>query len=230
MSAIGFSLPTALVAAIVVSIALISSSIATKLLAVVIGISATFLMAVFSFDFFKDAQPSSVAIIVGAFLASLGWVTTNTISRANLRKSHTMDVVIKTRIGGEILWHRRNVFRELAYNELLTGEKYVAMLKALDCKSEWSTEKNTSPPVDSLRIILNHYEYIAASVRGGELDYSIIKNTLSQTIISYHDDWLAAVILEQKRNPASFEHLAWLVQRLRKDSSRKSISKCLRQW
>jgi len=180
-------------------------------------LTGAFAYAVFTTDFFANARSQAVTLGFVGLLAVLGWITSNAVSREHFRKSHTMDLVIKTRIGDELNWHKMNLFSHLSYEERLTCEQYKDYKRELLDPRNYCPQQKRIPLIISLWAILNHYEYIAHGVRTKELDFNIIRNTLRGSILAYVDDYNAVINVEQKENQQSFEHLVWLAGKLRKN-------------
>lgn len=181
-------------------------------------LTGAFTYAVFITDFFANARSQAVTLGFVGVLAVLGWITSNAVSREHFRKSHTMDLVIKTRIGDELNWHKLNLFANLPYDKRLTCEEYKAYKRELLNPINYCPQQKKIPLIISLWAILNHYEYIAHGVRTKELDYNIIRNTLRGTILAYVNDYENVIEIEQMVNKQSFEHLVWLAGKLRKNT------------
>jgi hypothetical protein len=71
------------------------------------------------------------------------------------------------------------------------------------------------PLRDSLRMVLNHYEFISAGIRNGDLDETLIRDSERGTILNLFEGSRGYIdgLRTTRRRRATFEHLEWLHKR-----------------
>jgi len=146
---------------------------------------------------------SATAILIGAGLATLGWVYTARRSRNLARKQHTVNVMLQASFNSDF----RNSLKVLA-PYLKTGAP-----KPPDFSDEINPEFGAA-----FRQVANHYEFIAAGLRNGDFDERLVKDSLRGTILTLfeicHDSiWK---LRDSRRRQSIYEHLEWLYKRWEK--------------
>ncbi|HVR51104.1 MAG TPA: DUF4760 domain-containing protein [Pseudorhodoferax sp.] len=155
-----------------------------------------------------------VGSIVTIAVAILVWIGTSYVTVRNSVKQHTMNVLLESRLSETYLRHAKAVARAFQnQNGALTP-----MTQA---------EYNDPPPeIDfgSLNYQLNYFEFIAVGIRHGDLDESLLKESMRGIVCSVF--CIADVYIqncrkgsEDPKRTKTFEHLCWLHRRWRNDSA-----------
>lgn len=71
------------------------------------------------------------------------------------------------------------------------------------------------PDRDSLRLVLNYYEFIASGIRNGDFDEQMVKDSLRGTILNLYESCEEGIfkLRTNRRRVALYEHLEWLHRR-----------------
>jgi hypothetical protein len=101
----------------------------------------------------------SLAILIGAVFATLGWLYTARRSRVLARKQHTINILLQTSFNKEFGDSFRTVADMLA--------KPCPDLTQPDLKEEW---------YHYIRM-MNYYEFTAVGIRYGDLDERLIRES-----------------------------------------------------
>lgn len=145
------------------------------------------------------AMQPGIAILVAAVLATVGWMFTARRNRTIARKHHTFNVLLTMSFN--------DVFIE-AYETLAPAIKNKKLPKSLDGRSNNDLRNAT-------KIILNHYEFLAAGVRNGDLDEKLLKDSERSMVVHLYEgcgEFIYAVRDNRKRQTIN-EHLEWLAMR-----------------
>ena len=135
------------------------------------------------------------AILIAALLATLGWLYTTRRQWDLSRRQHT-------------------------FNALLTMGFSKEFLKLVEEISPAIRSNSLSPPLDDtkakeLMTILNHYEFLAAGIRNGNIDENLLRDSEGGMIIGLVEasqDYFKEIRQKRGRN-AIYEHLDWLYRR-----------------
>ena len=68
---------------------------------------------------------------------------------------------------------------------------------------------------DASLFVLNQYEFLAAGVRSGSVDYALVKTTMRGPLINVVQTYAAQINGFRAGNPRSFDNLLWLYRRFR---------------
>lgn len=138
------------------------------------------------------------AILIAAIMATAGWVYTIRRHRIIARKQHTFNALLTASFSQD-------------YNKSIQIlSPYLRMRTKIKIGKDQDEEV-----VSCLRFLLNHYEFLAAAVRIGDIDEKLLKRTerglILSAIISGEN-----YIYNQRDGPtrkAVYEHLDWLYRR-----------------
>ncbi|MCH8111255.1 MAG: DUF4760 domain-containing protein [Proteobacteria bacterium] len=153
------------------------------------------------------------AILVGAGLATFGWVYTARRHRRISRKQHTFNVLL-----------------HMSFNEVF--------LKALKCASTHFRDQTLPDLLDEanvelrrkVRIILNHYEFMAAGVRNGDLDEQLLRDSERGVVVQIYESCQHHIysVRNTRQRQSINEHLEWLYKRWNPNPPRRT--KRLIEW
>lgn len=146
--------------------------------------------------------PTGLVLAVSALLATLGWIYTARRARWLARKHHTFNTLTNVQFSV--------AFRK-AFKALSTYLKTEPRARLDEIEDEDTRQK--------VRLILNHFEFISAGIRRGDIDEDLVHDTYRGTVRVYFEqleDYIYSVRNARKRN-AIFEHLEWLYVRWEQD-------------
>jgi len=143
----------------------------------------------------------STAIIIGAILATFGWIYTGRRGRTLAKKQHTITVMMKANFDAEFLKARSEITNYIKGtsklpDDFLTNDKYIALGA-------------------SVRRVINHYEFVAAGLRNGDLDERLVKDSERSTFVMVYvnmKDYIWSLRNGRDRMTI-YEHLEWLHNR-----------------
>jgi hypothetical protein len=141
---------------------------------------------------------SQTLTIFGIAFATTGWVWSTKRARSLSRKQHTFNALLQSRFNAQYQ-EAHGVMR----HHIKSGKKV-----------ELSKIKNKEFD-GKLTFILNHYEFLSAGVRNGDISEQLLKDSQRSVIVSLFE--FAEPYIQNLRNDrhkqALFEHLEWLYMR-----------------
>ena len=181
-----------------------------------------------------EGAPDSLLnpVLLATFFAVAGWVTTNTNASIHQRKQHSL----------RVLFEMRHSTLYQGYTELI--EQLVAEVRKARAKAQQKpassigvgalslaeTRLSYEKPVcggvetgqyeDAIDYILNHFEFIALSVRNGDLDPHFVRKSQAGLIIRTYklfEVWIETYAgvkrIHGKRYATNriYEHFLWLI-------------------
>ena len=173
------------------------------------------IVVVFGFiNIAMHVQRTEHLLMWAAFLATLGWIYTNYVNVLNLRRSHTMNVLIQMRNSAEFQRHRLNVSTRFPIGKPVT-QGDVASLKQ-ERADPSAYKDNKIPVMDSIVYLLNYYEFISVGVRTLDLDEHMIELTLRSILVTYFAHVSPIIDDRRSENPNVFTNYVALVTRFQK--------------
>ena len=147
---------------------------------------------------------TAAAALFSAALATTGWLYTARRARTLSRKQHTVAVMLQASFNSEF----KNIYKSMR----------------IHIRDKTIPNPLTGDPelVDSIRRVLNHYEFIAAGLRNGDFDEQLVLDSERSTILNIYDgcsEYIWALRNDRKRM-AIYEHLEWLSARWNDTSAR----------
>ncbi|MGF1624671.1 MAG: DUF4760 domain-containing protein [Alphaproteobacteria bacterium] len=154
------------------------------------------------------------AILIGAALATAGWLYTARRGRTLARKQHTINIMLK----GNFDERLRSAHKQIA--DHIRAHTTFPEPKAPEFQAL----------LPDLRLILNHYEFIAAGIRRGDVDERLVIDAERGTILSLFEKSETYIFSTRtnRRNQALYEHLEWLHVRWEKSPPVRVVCAC--EW
>lgn len=141
------------------------------------------------------------SILIAVLLAAAGWIWTGRLQRSLLRKQHTFNALLNASFTA--------AFQD-AHNEV----RVHLLNQQLPDLNEPGNEKLKT----QLVFLLNHYEFLAAGIRNGDISERLLKDSEKGSVISLISvcgEFIESTRGDRKRK-ATFEHLDWLYDRWRR--------------
>lgn len=177
------------------------------------------------------SEPLFNPVLLATFFAVAGWVTTNTNASIHQRKQHSLRVLFEMRHStlyqGYVECIEQlvtEVGRDRAADQPGSAPAAVDTLTLEETRRTYVErvhgEAQTRAYVDAIDYILNHYEFIALSVRNGDLDpHFVRKSQAGQIIRTYKlfEVWIETYAgvrtIHGKRYATTriYEHFLWLI-------------------
>jgi hypothetical protein len=176
----------------------------------IFGGVAFVVISIVCFSFYHYSTSITPDLYVVAWLASVGWVVTNTISLRNTRTTHTFNMLVELRTNALFHRHRSNLFSKLGYTSVLTPEQLQSLIQERDACKDW--EKDI-PALESIIFLGNLYENVAYGVRRRDLDRKVVQMTIRNLIVGFFDDYAVFIQYCHDEDARTFEHLIWLAKK-----------------
>lgn len=193
------------------------------------------LVTIFAIIVWDSQNKGPFAVVMGAFLATAGWLTSAMVTMRNhivsadtaaaasakaaestaaaTRKRHTLTVLIELRQSDMFNRHRDNIAARHPIGTKLT-EADVEEIEG-EIKRPRTREPGTPPLVgESLRYVTNYYEFLCAALQEGNLDETLLRQTHRQILVGYVDKvrpFIDAMVREGGQR--TYEHLLAVVTR-----------------
>jgi hypothetical protein len=152
--------------------------------ALLITIALTLTLIIYALKFYDQ---STFNVLLVGYLATVGWIYTNYNNTMHQHKAHTMNVLIQMRNSAEFQRHRLNLFASYPIGTKVKTEDITKLKAQRADKTSYDIASNKIPAMDSALYVLNYYEFISVGVLAGDLDESMIKETLGAIFVNFHD-------------------------------------------
>jgi hypothetical protein len=123
----------------------------------------------------------NVGVLTGILSAIIGWLTNAWLSFRNSKKQHTINLLFQSRLNSD-LFSRHQARLSYIYPP---DSEYPIDWEEFDRISK-SADSETRSTADSLRYMLNYYEFIAAGVKHGDLDIELLDDTIRDNLLYIH--------------------------------------------
>ena len=144
----------------------------------------------------------AAASTVGAIIAAaIGWGIASWIAHRNSRVQQTMAIITTRFAQPAFTGHLSNFFS--AFGDKASPLVYTEHVEALLA----SPDRSDREAVQSLRYIMNYYEFIASGVSRGDMDYELVKENLRGNISFFYDKCLPHIRDIQLQRPLALRHL-----------------------
>ncbi|NII07226.1 DUF4760 domain-containing protein [Luteibacter anthropi] len=166
-------------------------------------------------------------LLVAIGVASTGWYVSSQLTRRSQRTSHAVSLVLGSRTNGEFQKHNDRVRRYLPDKNFLDAvdEKFfgpLALRKAYETylatkSAEALFDLKQAKAIESIKYMLNYYEFMAVGVRLGDIEDRILYDTIGGSVCALHDrtekirKWMVAP--DGGKQILAFEYLDELVHR-----------------
>jgi hypothetical protein len=173
-------------------------------------------LSVIAAEIFYIRTETGRAILVGAYLASLGWIYTNYMTARIQRKAHTMNVLIQLRNSNDFNKHKNAVLARFPLGRPVNKTDMAALNDQRMDANAYGPDK--VPLLDSAYFVANYYEFISVGVVDGDLDATMIEHTMRGIFIRWFDHIQPIIYGAQTEdngatNPKIFANYISLVQR-----------------
>lgn len=147
---------------------------------------------------YHGPMATETAILIGAALATLGWLHTGRRQRLLARKQHTINIMLQASFNKEF----REALAEIA--------PYIKEGKCPDLFEDQNESLRKS-----MKMALNHYEFVAAGIRGGDIDEKLLKDSERGTIVTLSKTCEKFIygLRSSRHRQSVYEHLEWLQAR-----------------
>ncbi|WP_235579407.1 DUF4760 domain-containing protein [Pseudorhodoferax sp. Leaf274] len=155
-----------------------------------------------------------IVVLLAAWLAVIGWITTAWTSIRNSVKQHTVNTLLQSRLSATYMERADRV------NKFFGAYEAHHPLRTRDPDAD-PTQGIAGDDEEALRYILNYFEYIAIGVRHGDLHEAMLRASLRSILTKttfYSRDWIERRVgggPSLSPNPLLYRNLRWLYLRWR---------------
>lgn len=144
------------------------------------------------------AITAPIAALIGAGLATCGWLYTARRARSLAKKQHTVNVMLQASFNKELEDAKRRV-------AAIVKEKKFDKLKDPAFEEDMLAHRK----------VANHYEFVAAGLRNGDFDEILIRDSERASIVTFYElsEKYIRSLRDVRRRTAIYEHLEWLSDR-----------------
>lgn len=144
------------------------------------------------------STPSIPAILAAAILATVGWIYTARKSRMLMRRQHTFNALLQASFDERFQTSLDNI-----RDHIRAG-----------CFPDLNLADNETLKRDVV-FLLNHYEFLAAGIRLGDISEKLLKDSERGTIISLFktSEPFILAVKDNRKRMTTFEHIEWLYER-----------------
>lgn len=157
---------------------------------------------------------TSLSVMVTGVMIGMGWWIQCITSAANIRRTHTLNMIINTRTSPEYQSQLR------ASTRMYRGMRFVpAELSEWRCNPDKEEYKNANVPdeyrdaINGLLYVLNYFEFLAQGIKFKDLDDCLLKECFSSFLKGIERRGFHIILESQKQDPAAFEGIVYLSKR-----------------
>lgn len=127
---------------------------------------------VYQFHLEKPEEYATATVAyVAAVAALVGWIVQSFIAMRNSRKQHTINVLFQTRMNPEFANNVANIHKPYPSPQNIPADA----IKKMEDQSVF----------DSVKYVLNYYEFIAVGIRHGDLDEKLMRDCLCSQLCKF---------------------------------------------
>lgn len=167
---------------------------------VMLGIVVSFyaFYAVFGDQAVKfDKLLNVVPVFVAIWAAAVGWLIHFKLSSKAHRTNNSFSIIMETRKSSEFLRHSERVLKHFPPGQTSIPADYRPYFPSDSLKRLCDAATPNSPAnplevemaeaINSLKYVLNYFEFMAVGIRAGDLDGKFIYDTIGQSVVGRFD-------------------------------------------
>lgn len=184
---------------------------------------------ILAYEVYDKNNTTPMVAMIGATMATIGWIALRENSIFLNRKQHTLNVLLQIRQSEAFNKHRTHILSHYPTGTNITAADLPELLKQRKDKTRYVIQdgKETQFPVaESIQFVANFYEFLAAAVKQRDLDERLLYETLGDIIVAYYEKILPILLDHQKPNKEGvpttgvFTQYHWLYHRwVRRDAA-----------
>jgi hypothetical protein len=150
----------------------------------------------------RPDQTTLLAPFIGSILVSIGWVVTSEVNIGNSRRQHTITLITQ-----HVFDAQRAANRDIIKKTLPSFESKLLPTLPIDFDDE------TSPLLKAIDLELNFYEFLAVGVASGNLDESLMRQSLGSQFIAFYVQVEAYIAHWRAKNTKTWRELSLMYTR-----------------
>ncbi|MEN5362550.1 DUF4760 domain-containing protein [Brevundimonas intermedia] len=143
---------------------------------------------------------AGASTIVAVGIASLGWGVAGWVAQRNARVQHTINL-ISTRFSQPAFVKHISIF-----NDAFGDHKRTLVTTSIVERLSVSRNDDDRELLQSIKYILNYFEFISSGIIRGDLDFDIVRSNLRSNMIFYYEKCLPFILDSAATNPTLMEH------------------------
>jgi hypothetical protein len=156
-------------------------------------------------------QQTAAVAAAAATLAAVQWLAQQRLALRLHRKQHTLKLILDIRQSADFQAHRARIFHHRAHTEPVTAADVAALLAERTVAARYAPSPPgvpQGPVIESYIHILNINEFIAASVRQGDLDTELVRESIGGLLEGYYRKAMLLIADRHYADPTrrAFEH------------------------
>lgn len=159
----------------------------------------TLIITYILFEKYGDKLQSTIALMISSVLLGSGWWVQATVSKVAARKAHTVNTLMSQR--NSEYFHKKvnNVSKQFGLTK--TVNEIIAKNKVKPDDEVFKTKKIKeiySTAADDFSYLINYYEFICSGINKGDFDEDLMKDCLSNIIITLEIRAYHIILLSRK--------------------------------
>ena len=146
------------------------------------------------------ASPNALVLMAGIVFATCGWLYAARRQRTTMRKQHTFNALMAATF-------------ENKYQDALDDCRQHLSAGVFPDLSDGQNEQLRK----SVRFLMNHYEFLAAGIRNGDIHEKLLKDSERGTVVRLFETaencGYVTTVRNRRKRQTIFEHLEWLYER-----------------
>lgn len=176
----------------------------------------SFFIVVFGYGVLRylPQYQASLSVVITGAVVGMGWWIQCITSAANMRRSHTLNIIMSTRTSPEYQAQLRSSTR------IYRGMRFVpAELSEWRCNPDKDEYKNAKVPddlieaINGLLYVLNYFEFLAQGIKFKDLDECLLRECFSSFLKGIERRGFHIILESQKQDPKAFEGIIFLSKR-----------------
>jgi len=168
-----------------------------------VGIAVAAFVAKLVYDTAGDPDQSThLAPFLGSILVSIGWIVTSEVNIGNSRRQHTITLITQHAFDAQ-----RAANRDIIKKHLPSFQS-----KLLPTLSIYFDDE-TSPLLKAIDLELNFYEFLAVGAASGNLDESLIRQSLGSQFMAFYVQVEAYIAHWRAKNDTTWRELSRMYTR-----------------
>ncbi|MCT6700902.1 DUF4760 domain-containing protein [Rheinheimera sp. 4Y26] len=170
---------------------------------------------------------TALSILVSSSVIAMGWWIQNINHANNARKSHTLNIIMQSRMSASYL------DRLAAFTKVYRGNRFISKELAVlgdvttttDERSFSNLPKNIRDAYDGVCYLLNYYEFLAQGVKARDLDENLVLQCFSSFMQVIELKAFFIIKLAREKDKSYFEGLIWVLERWGMSSFNVNLAK-----
>ncbi|MFT8679103.1 DUF4760 domain-containing protein [Gluconacetobacter sp.] len=145
------------------------------------------------------------AAIIAGIMAAIGWLISSNVSHRNSQIQHTINLIGTRFSNAEFSKHLAKI------NQKFGNEAHPIITMSCIETAQASPDEKDRESVQSVKYILNYFEFIAICVFSGEINYDFVKSSLRGNLLYYYNKFQPYIREIRINKPSALQNYIKLV-------------------